>query len=1244
MNHNRFALEFILVAVFISILLFLSPSTIGAQENEPQVPANPNSAVGTAFTYQGRLTDGGAPANGNYEFRFYLWAEEGKTTLLGTYPGTGTVSVNVEDGYFTTTLDFGVGIFDGDECWLEIEVNGSLLAPLQSITPTPYAIYAQHAPWDGLTNVPTGFADGTDDGITEVYWPDILNRPLGLDDGDQDTTYSPGYGLGLDTTTFNVLTDTIQARVTGTCGTGFAIRQVNSDGSVVCEEDDFTTYTNGDGLELTGNVFSVDFAGSGSASTVAHSDHDHDGVYVNEGQPDSITTGMVQEGTLLFADINQNGCGPDQVMKWFGGSWACADDETGLADFWSLTGNSGTNPGTDYLGTSDNQSLELRVNNQRALYLEPSEISPNVIGGFGGNYVLDGVHGAAIAGGGTPDEEGVLSPNRVRDHYGSVVGGANNQAGNDDLDFINAIYAFVGGGYSNRAHGGFSSIVGGDANQAFGNHVSIGGGMVNIAWGLGSNISGGEWNQAGGINAVVGGGSHNHAIGDYSTIAGGVGITVTAYAGTVAGGENNIAEGESSSIGGGLGNYTIGVLSAIGGGYANVAPGYYSNINGGMTNDAIGDFSVVGGGYDNAAMNAYSTVGGGSMNVAWADYATICGGGPLDPNDPLSINQITDNYGTIGGGADHNVGSHDGDPTNSPFATISGGVSNTASGGYSFIGGGQENNASGEWSTICGGDYNINSGQYATIGGGWSNISEAYGAVVGGGIGNRSSGNKSGVGAGTLNITIQEGAYIGGGESNYVLGLYGFIGGGLNNETLADYATVGGGGFNTASGLGSVVAGGGGIYETETYTNTASGDWSSISGGIKNTAGGNSSSIGGGEDNTANSWASTVAGGSNNVANNLDSTIGGGANNISSGGSSTVGGGWANRAEGTGSTVSGGDNNIASATSTTVGGGQLNSAEALASTVGGGYQNNATDDYATVGGGQSNEATSPRSTVAGGINNSATNWNATVAGGYNNTASGGGTFVGGGDSNTASGAAATVPGGFDNDAGGDYSFAAGYKARIHSDGDGSFVWSDSSSEESIWSYGPNQFLARATGGFWLVTGINEAGGFTSGLHLAPGSSTWTTTSDRNAKTNFAPVDGREILDLLSNIPVETWNYKTQDASIRHLGPMAQDFYAAYGLGLDERHIDTVDLDGVALASIQGLYAISQEQAEQIEDLQVENASLRKQLSGGFPEGESHSISIFVYALAGVVVLLLGGFIWILVRFHSLLPAEASHAR
>jgi hypothetical protein len=96
----------------------------------------------------------------------------------------------------------------------------------------------------------------------------------------------------------------------------------------------------------------------------------------------------------------------------------------------------------------------------------------------------------------------------------------------------------------------------------------------------------------------------------------------------------------------------------------------------------------------------------------------------------------------------------------------------------------------------------------------------------------------------------------------------------------------------------------------------------------------------------------------------------------------------------------------------------------------------------------------------------------------------------------------------------------------------------------------------------------------------------TQLSDRNAKANFSPVDGPALLEKLAAIPILQWNYKTQSPAIRHLGPMAQDFRAAFGLGDDEKHISTLDESGVALAAIQELYRIGHDKDERIQKQQV----------------------------------------------------------
>ncbi|MCI0454182.1 MAG: tail fiber domain-containing protein [Candidatus Dadabacteria bacterium] len=97
-------------------------------------------------------------------------------------------------------------------------------------------------------------------------------------------------------------------------------------------------------------------------------------------------------------------------------------------------------------------------------------------------------------------------------------------------------------------------------------------------------------------------------------------------------------------------------------------------------------------------------------------------------------------------------------------------------------------------------------------------------------------------------------------------------------------------------------------------------------------------------------------------------------------------------------------------------------------------------------------------------------------------------------------------------------------------------------------------------------------------------------SDRNIKENFALVDRHQILAHLATMPVESWNYKFQSPDIRHIGPMAQDFASAFGVGEDEKHINMVDAFGVALASIQALY-------EMIQDRDAKISALEERLRG-----------------------------------------------
>ncbi len=378
---------------------------------------------------------------------------------------------------------------------------------------------------------------------------------------------------------------------------------------------------------------------------------------------------------------------------------------------------------------------------------------------------------------------------------------------------------------------------------------------------------------------------------------------------------------------------------------------------------------------------------------------------------------------------------------------------------------------------------------------------------------------------------------------------------------------IGGYSGNSAGpGVGGAAIGGGG---SSSGPNLVTGSFGVVDGGWNNQVGVQYAAIGGGANNRAGGQYAVVGGGYGNQAISTSATVGGGYVVTASGQGAAVGGGYYNRASGAYAAVGGGYGNQAISTSATVGGGYGVTATGRYATVGGGYYNRAGNGWDTVGGGSGNVAWGVYSIVGGGRDNEASGMYAAIGGGYGNKA--------GGDY-------ATAPGGVYNLASGDRSFAAGYRA--HANQNGCFTWGDSTEGDYLDCDVPDAFLARASGGVTFYTNS----GLTSGSYLAPGGSAWINVSARERKENFAPVDGAQLLDRLGEIDITTWNYKSQPPSIRHVGPMADDFNGLVaGLGGEgQGAINSLDADGVALAAIQALYARNRA-------LAAENAALRARL-------------------------------------------------
>ena len=202
-------------------------------------------------------------------------------------------------------------------------------------------------------------------------------------------------------------------------------------------------------------------------------------------------------------------------------------------------------------------------------------------------------------------------------------------------------------------------------------------------------------------------------------------------------------------------------------------------------------------------------------------------------------------------------------------------------------------------------------------------------------------------------------------------------------------------------------------------------------------------------------------------------------------------------------------------------------------------------------------------------------------------ASGGGSLAGGFLSSAAGFTSFAF--GRDTQALGEASVALGTRASA---GRGAFVFADNSGATNIFSAGTNQFRVRASGGVEFNT--NPEGNI--GVRLVAGGVQWTSVSDVNAKRLFRDLDGEDVLSRFAAMPVTEWSYKAQDAAIRHIGPTAQDFHAAFGLGEDPLRIGTLDADGVALAGVKAVEARTRQLSERLIELETENAAIRERLA------------------------------------------------
>jgi hypothetical protein len=357
-----------------------------------------------------------------------------------------------------------------------------------------------------------------------------------------------------------------------------------------------------------------------------------------------------------------------------------------------------------------------------------------------------------------------------------------------------------------------------------------------------------------------------------------------------------------------------------------------------------------------------------------------------------------------------------------------------------------------------------------------------------------------------------------------------------NSVGTAQGATIGGGGTSFTSNCGGPC------------TNTASANFSTVGGGFYNIASGPDSTISGGSENLASGFTSTISGGQGNIAGGNYSIVSGGINNRAQGDYSF--------AAGVGASVRPTDKG------TFVWSGDWTATNDFTSTGASQFLVNATGG---VGIGTNNPAGYQLRVVASGsgVRGETSNGSAWAVSGVNTGTSGNGSGVlgvtastqgyGVAGSATASGGVGVL--GYASNAGG-YGVVAGNTA------------------------GGQALLVQGTGSVSGRVINSDVGGY-----LSSGGQ-WVNKSDRAAKAGFQTLDVGHILNEVVAMPVTRWFYKAEGDGIHHIGPVAQDFHAAFGLGSDDKSIGTVDEGGVALAAIQGLN----------KKLEADNAALKAKLA------------------------------------------------
>jgi hypothetical protein len=630
-------------------------------------PLSTARALTAAFTYQGRLNNSNAPANGSYDIAFTLYATNATgSAVAGPILNTNVIVTN---GLFTTAVDFGSGVFTGTNYWLELAVstNGanafSTLAPRQALTPTPYATFAAGANAAGLS--------GT---ISTTNLGGTYGNPVNFSNGQNnfDGTFSGlffgtsfvggsfvGNGsalMGVWHTMGDFGTTPIQNYL-GTADNQPLIIKVNGQQAFEFLPAPTPNIIGGSAFNSlnAGLAYGITISGGGEAAFPNRVQATYNATYATiAGGADNIISGSNSMHSVI-----------------------------GGGSFNSIVATGEVVQSTIAGGTLNNiQSADSTIGGGQGNTIGTNSTWATISGGLD-NWIHEYAGGSFIGGG---YANVIQSDLKAETNDGvvnsAIAGGSFNQIQTDSA------WSFIGSGYGNVV-------------QPFAREAVIGGGAFNSIQGSSNRwffnaigaqtIAGGNNNaiQAESYYATIGGGAVN-VIGTnspYSTIAGGLNnvIQTNSALASIGGGDNNTIQSNDfgAVISGGLNNQIqiYADYSFIGGGFGNIIAGdsNYWAVGFGIAN-------MIGGGANNQIQpnSSYTTIAGGVLNIVSSNsgWASIGGG---------AINRIGSNstYATIAGGEYNNILS------NTVNATIGGGMSNLVGGTGGTVPGGTANLAGG---------------------------------------------------------------------------------------------------------------------------------------------------------------------------------------------------------------------------------------------------------------------------------------------------------------------------------------------------------------------------------------------------------------------------------------------------------------------------------------------------------------------------------------------------------------------